>query len=127
MSDERGCTRAEARVCSPQSLAPQSRAVVNRQSREGWPGAGPLTAQAGRLPVRPSSLSCSGASSGTGTAGPNTPIARHSSACGESTSQSPSTRSVGSFVSAPITYQVDGKQFVSVIAGNVMVAFGLKE
>src|SRR4029079_1319816 len=26
-------------------------------------------------------------------------------------------------VSAPITYQVDGKQFVSVIAGNVMVAF----
>jgi alcohol dehydrogenase (cytochrome c) len=30
-------------------------------------------------------------------------------------------------VSAPITYQVDGKQFVSVIAGNVMVAFGLKE
>jgi alcohol dehydrogenase (cytochrome c) len=30
-------------------------------------------------------------------------------------------------VSAPITYQVDGKQFVSVIAGNVMVAFGLRE
>jgi len=30
-------------------------------------------------------------------------------------------------VSGPITYQVDGKQFVSVIAGNVMVAFGLKE
>jgi alcohol dehydrogenase (cytochrome c) len=30
-------------------------------------------------------------------------------------------------VSAPITYQVDGRQFVSVIAGNVMVAFGLRE
>jgi alcohol dehydrogenase (cytochrome c) len=30
-------------------------------------------------------------------------------------------------VSAPITYQVKGRQFVSVIAGNVMVAFGLRE
>jgi alcohol dehydrogenase (cytochrome c) len=30
-------------------------------------------------------------------------------------------------VSAPISYQVEGKQFVSVIAGNVMVAFGLRE
>jgi alcohol dehydrogenase (cytochrome c) len=30
-------------------------------------------------------------------------------------------------LSAPVTYQVDGKQFVSVIAGNVMVAFGLRD
>jgi alcohol dehydrogenase (cytochrome c) len=30
-------------------------------------------------------------------------------------------------VSAPISYQVGGKQFVSVIAGNVMVAFGLRQ
>jgi alcohol dehydrogenase (cytochrome c) len=30
-------------------------------------------------------------------------------------------------VSPPISYEVDGKQFVSVIAGNVMVAFGLKQ
>ena len=29
--------------------------------------------------------------------------------------------------SAPITYQVDGRQFVSVVAGNVMVAFGLRD
>ena len=29
--------------------------------------------------------------------------------------------------SAPITYQVDGTQFVSVVAGNVMVAFGLRD
>jgi len=30
-------------------------------------------------------------------------------------------------VSAPIAYEVAGRQFVSVIAGNVMVAFGLRE
>ena len=29
--------------------------------------------------------------------------------------------------SAPITYQVDGRQFVSVVAGNVMVAFALRD
>jgi alcohol dehydrogenase (cytochrome c) len=29
--------------------------------------------------------------------------------------------------SAPITYQVDGKQYVSIIAGNVLAAFALRE
>jgi alcohol dehydrogenase (cytochrome c) len=29
--------------------------------------------------------------------------------------------------SAPITYQVDGKQFVSIICGNALVAFALRE
>jgi alcohol dehydrogenase (cytochrome c) len=29
--------------------------------------------------------------------------------------------------SAPITYQVDGKQFVSIICGNILVAYGLRE
>ena len=28
---------------------------------------------------------------------------------------------------APITYQVDGKQYVSVISGNSLVTFGLRE
>ena len=29
--------------------------------------------------------------------------------------------------SAPITYQVDGKQYVSVISGNILATFGLRE
>ncbi len=33
----------------------------------------------------------------------------------------------GQIVMAPITYQVDGKQYVSVIAGGSLVTFGLKE
>jgi glucose dehydrogenase len=28
---------------------------------------------------------------------------------------------------APVTYQVDGKQFVSVICGNILVAYALRE
>ena len=28
---------------------------------------------------------------------------------------------------APITYQVDGKQYVSVICGNILVTYGLRE
>ena len=30
-------------------------------------------------------------------------------------------------VNGPVTYQVDGKQYVSVISGNVLVTFGLRE
>ena len=30
-------------------------------------------------------------------------------------------------VNGPMTYQVDGKQYVSVISGNVLVTFGLRE
>ncbi|MEZ5293732.1 MAG: PQQ-dependent dehydrogenase, methanol/ethanol family [Vicinamibacterales bacterium] len=33
----------------------------------------------------------------------------------------------GQIVMAPITYTVEGKQYVSVIAGNVLVTFGLRE
>jgi alcohol dehydrogenase (cytochrome c) len=33
----------------------------------------------------------------------------------------------GQIVTAPITYQVDGKQYVTTIAGQVMVTFGLRE
>ena len=33
----------------------------------------------------------------------------------------------GQIVTAPITYQVDGKQYVATIAGQALVAFGLKE
>jgi alcohol dehydrogenase (cytochrome c) len=33
----------------------------------------------------------------------------------------------GQIVTAPITYQVDGKQYVATIAGQVLIAFGLKE
>ena len=33
----------------------------------------------------------------------------------------------GQIVTAPMTYQVDGKQYVVTIAGQVMVAFGLRE
>jgi hypothetical protein len=29
--------------------------------------------------------------------------------------------------SAPITYQVDGKQFVTIICGNVLAAYGLRD
>jgi outer membrane protein assembly factor BamB len=32
----------------------------------------------------------------------------------------------GQIVMAPITYQVDGKQYLSVISGNVLATFGLK-
>ena len=32
----------------------------------------------------------------------------------------------GPIVMAPITYQVDGKQYVSVISGNTLVTFGLR-
>jgi alcohol dehydrogenase (cytochrome c) len=32
----------------------------------------------------------------------------------------------GQIVMAPVTYQVDGKQYVSVISGNVLATFGLK-
>ena len=28
---------------------------------------------------------------------------------------------------APITYEVDGKQFVSVIAGNILIAYALRQ
>jgi len=30
-------------------------------------------------------------------------------------------------VMAPITYAVDGKQYVTVISGNMMATFGLRE
>jgi hypothetical protein len=33
----------------------------------------------------------------------------------------------GQIVMAPITYEVDGKQYVSVIAGNTLVTFGLRD
>jgi glucose dehydrogenase len=33
----------------------------------------------------------------------------------------------GQIVTAPMTYQVDGKQYVTTIAGQVMVTFGLRE
>jgi outer membrane protein assembly factor BamB len=33
----------------------------------------------------------------------------------------------GQIVMAPVTFQVDGKQYVSVIAGHTLVTFGLKE
>ena len=32
----------------------------------------------------------------------------------------------GSIVNAPVTYQVDGKQYVSIISGNTLVTFGLR-
>ena len=32
----------------------------------------------------------------------------------------------GSIVNAPITYEVDGKQYVSVIAGNILSTFALQ-
>jgi hypothetical protein len=28
---------------------------------------------------------------------------------------------------APVTYEVDGRQYVSVISGNTMVTFGLRD
>ena len=28
---------------------------------------------------------------------------------------------------APVTYEVDGKQYVSVISGNTLVTFGLRD
>ena len=33
----------------------------------------------------------------------------------------------GPVLNTPITYQVDGKQYVSVIAGNVLATFGLRD
>ena len=33
----------------------------------------------------------------------------------------------GQIVNGPITYQVDGKQYVSVISGNSLVTFALRE
>ena len=30
-------------------------------------------------------------------------------------------------LSAPITYEVEGKQYVTIICGNVMAAYGLRE
>jgi alcohol dehydrogenase (cytochrome c) len=33
----------------------------------------------------------------------------------------------GQIVNGPITYQVDGKQYVTVISGNTMVTLGLRE
>ena len=33
----------------------------------------------------------------------------------------------GQIVMGPITYQVDGKQYVSVIAGHTLVTFGLRD
>ena len=33
----------------------------------------------------------------------------------------------GQIVMAPITYQVDGKQYVSVISGHTLVTFALRE
>ena len=33
----------------------------------------------------------------------------------------------GSIVMAPITYEVDGKQYVSVISGHTLVTFGLRD
>ena len=33
----------------------------------------------------------------------------------------------GQIVMAPITFQVDGKQYVSVISGHSLVTFGLKD
>jgi hypothetical protein len=33
----------------------------------------------------------------------------------------------GQIVAAPITFEVDGKQMVSVIAGHTLVTFGLRD
>ena len=33
----------------------------------------------------------------------------------------------GSIVNAPITYAIDGKQYVSVISGNILCTFALRE
>ena len=33
----------------------------------------------------------------------------------------------GQIVLAPVTYQVEGRQYVSVIAGNTLVTFGLRD
>jgi hypothetical protein len=33
----------------------------------------------------------------------------------------------GQIVMAPVTFQVDGDQYVSVIAGNILVTFGLRK
>ena len=33
----------------------------------------------------------------------------------------------GSIVNAPITYEIDGKQYVSVIAGNILSTFALQD
>jgi len=33
----------------------------------------------------------------------------------------------GSIVNAPITYEIDGKQYVSVIAGNILSTFALRD
>ncbi len=57
----------------------------------------------GSRPLRPRRRSRSGASSDTGTAGGKTPIARHSSACGLSSSQSPSTNRSGRTAFTPMT------------------------
>ena len=32
----------------------------------------------------------------------------------------------GAVINAPITYQIEGKQYVTVIAGNVLATFGLR-
>ena len=56
----------------------------------------------GSRPVSPSQRSCSGASSGTSTAGPITWNPRHSSARGTNSSQTPCTRSAGMVVPWPM-------------------------
>jgi len=33
----------------------------------------------------------------------------------------------GSIVNAPVTYEIDGKQYVSVIAGNILSTFALQD
>ena len=33
----------------------------------------------------------------------------------------------GPILMAPVTYQVEGKQYVSVISGNTLVTFGLRD
>ena len=33
----------------------------------------------------------------------------------------------GAIMSAPVTYSIDGKQYVIVNSGNVMATFGLRE
>jgi alcohol dehydrogenase (cytochrome c) len=33
----------------------------------------------------------------------------------------------GQIVMAPVTYEVDGRQYLSVISGNTMVTFGLRD
>ena len=78
---------------------PQGKVLEARAPRRARPAvelrAAPTQAESGGRPVIPRRRSSNGASSGTGTAAGKTPMARHSSACGLTSSQTPCTSSSG--------------------------------